>query len=86
MDRNLLLAVTLSVAVYAAWFGFIEKKVNPQPVKPAVSSPAGFAPGANVRAANPPVASSTDSPPAPTASAKLDAAQAEEVQLGDAIA
>lgn len=83
MDRNLLLAVTLSVAVYAAWFGFIEKKVNPQPSKPAVS---GFAPGANNRTANPPVASSTDSPPAPTASAKLDAAQAEEVQLGDSIA
>ena len=86
MDRNLLLAVALSVAVYAAWFGFIEKKVNPQPTKPAVSSPAGSAPGANDRTANPPVASSTDSPPAPTASVKLDAAQAEEVQLGDSIA
>ena len=41
MDRNLLLAVALSVAVYAAWFGFLEKRFNPQPVKPAVSATAG---------------------------------------------
>ena len=27
MDKNLFLAVALSIAVYAAWFGFIEKKI-----------------------------------------------------------
>ena len=28
MDKNLFLAVALSIAVYAAWFGFIEKKIS----------------------------------------------------------
>lgn len=90
MDRNLLLAVSLSVAVYAAWFGFLEKRFNPQPVKAA----AGFATGTNDRTANPPAASSAA--PMPVAAApdpasapapvKLDAAEADEVQLGDAVA
>lgn len=90
MDRNLLLAVSLSVAVYAAWFGFIEKRVNPQPVKAA----AGFATGTNDRTANPPAASSAALSPAAAASnpattpapVKLAPAEAEEVQLGDAVA
>ena len=51
MDRNLLLAVALSVAVYAAWCGFLETRFNPQPVKPAVAATAGgragFAPEAD---------------------------------------
>jgi len=77
MDRNLLLAVALSIAVYAAWFGFIEKKVAPQPAKPAVAStsgnvtPNGSAPAAAAVAAAP---------------VKVDIAQADEVQLGEAIA
>jgi YidC/Oxa1 family membrane protein insertase len=78
MDRNLLLAVTLSVAVYAAWFGFIEKKVNPQPLnKPYVAGqmnvPANAAPGS--------MPSSQASAPEP----KLDVAEAETVNIGDAI-
>ncbi len=31
MDKNLLLAVTLSLGVYALWFGVIEKRVMPAP-------------------------------------------------------
>ncbi|KAJ8135947.1 hypothetical protein OY671_010840, partial [Metschnikowia pulcherrima] len=83
MDRNLILAVALSVAVYAAWFGFIEKKVNPQPLKPA-----GFAASVNsVNAANPPAASNSGSAAVPAASTpKLELSAAEEVELGDAIA
>ena len=48
MDRNLLLAVSLSVAVYAAWFGFLEKRFNPQPAKPLAGA---VAPGAKPSAA-----------------------------------
>lgn len=81
MDRNLLLAVSLSVAVYAAWFGYIEKKVNPQPLKPAVSSTLNG--GAPASAASP-AGSASAASAAPAA--KLDLAQAEEVQIGDAIA
>ncbi len=47
MDRNLLLAVTLSVAVYAAWFGFFEKNLNPPIIETTASLPAivsGMAP------------------------------------------
>ena len=41
MDKNLLLAVSLSILVYAAWFGFIEKKMS----KPAANKPAVTANG-----------------------------------------
>lgn len=56
MDRNLLLAVALSVAVYAAWFGFVDKKVNPPRPSPAsAGAPAvpGAAPSAAPAAAAP---------------------------------
>ncbi|MDD5305341.1 MAG: membrane protein insertase YidC [Elusimicrobia bacterium] len=80
MDRNLLLAVSLSVAVYAAWFGFIEKRVNPQPTKPSVSS-ASKAPVSGGSSA------STASPADAAAPAvRLDAGEAETVEIGDAIA
>ncbi len=75
MDRNLLLAVTLSVAIYAAWFGLIEKRVNPQPAGPHVSGQAS-APGVPEAA---PVA-------APAAAVKLDIASAEAVAIGEALA
>ncbi len=81
MDRNLLLAVALSVAVYAAWFGFIDKRVNPpvpQSVAETRSTPAadGAAPAATASAI------SAISEPA----THFDLAKAEEVRLGDAIA
>ncbi len=41
MDRNLLLAVALSVAVYAGWFGFVDKRVNPPAAHPASAAYAG---------------------------------------------
>lgn len=77
MDRNLLLAVSLSVAVYAAWFGFIEKKVNPQPANAPVSL-GGFSAGSS--------SSASSSPSAAAPAAKLDQAQAETVEIGDAVA
>lgn len=77
MDRNLLLAVSLSVAVYAAWFGFLEKRVNPQPVRTLVT-----APGTPSTA---PVGASSASP-STAPSEKLDPAKAESVELGDAVA
>jgi YidC/Oxa1 family membrane protein insertase len=84
MDRNLLLAVSLSVAVYAAWFGFIEKKVNPQPLKPAISqnAPAGSSGGQPNSSAD----SASPDRSAPAANASLDAADADTVNIGDVIA
>jgi YidC/Oxa1 family membrane protein insertase len=47
MDKNLLLAVTLSIGIYALWFGVIEKRyIKPVPAPPAIwqqSAPAGAA-------------------------------------------
>jgi YidC/Oxa1 family membrane protein insertase len=82
MDRNLLLAVALSVAVYAAWFGFIEKKVNPQPLKPSIESSSTN--GSSSVPSNPSAGSAA--PLRAEAAVKLDAAQAETVEIGDAIA
>lgn len=79
MDRNLLLAVSLSVAVYAAWFGFIEKKVNPQPLKPIAGAQAPSAERTLGAASSPVPSSSAPSP-------KLEISAAETVELGDAIA
>ncbi len=89
MNRNLLLAVTLSIAVYAAWFGFIEKKVNPQPAEPAASpsSSGGVPAGVSDRSST--VNGSDPSSPGGlviASSVKLDAARAETVIIGDAIA
>ena len=36
MDKNLLWAVTLSIGIYALWFGVIEKRyIKPVPIQPA---------------------------------------------------
>lgn len=83
MDRNLLLAVALSVAVYAAWFGFIEKRVNPQLPKTEIAANAPEGGGAQ---ATVPAASKAPAAAVAPAAAKFDPARAEEVQLGDAIA
>lgn len=85
MDRNLLLAVSLSVAVYAAWFGFLEKRFNPP-----VDLPASSAPGPEGSASRPASVSSASpaAPASPAAAAKplkLDAAEAETVKLGEAV-
>ncbi|MBI5246530.1 MAG: membrane protein insertase YidC [Elusimicrobia bacterium] len=78
MDRNLLLAVSLSVAVYAAWFGFFEKKFVPQPpAKPGITAPAS---------AHGSTASSPVPPAASAAPEKIDLAAAETVNIGDAVA
>jgi len=82
MDRNLLLAVSLSVAVYAAWFGFIEERVNPPQAKPPVAGTAAMT-GAKSATISP---DSSPAPASPASSVKLDAAAAETVELGDAIA
>ncbi|MBI5629559.1 MAG: membrane protein insertase YidC [Elusimicrobia bacterium] len=42
MEKNLLLAVTLSVGVYALWFGLVEKRLAPP--RPAPSMPAALSP------------------------------------------
>ena len=89
MNRNLLLAVTLSIAVYAAWFGFIEKKVNPQPAEltASPSSSGGVPAGVSDRSST--VNGSDPSSPGGlviASSVKLDAARAETVIIGDAIA
>jgi len=87
MDRNLLLAVSLSVAVYAAWFGFIEKRVNPQPAETAAelnSSGGGSAAPAG-SASKGPATAATASAPA-KASTKLDESEADTVEIGEAVA
>lgn len=88
MDRNLLLAVALSVAVYAAWFGFLEKRFNPQPVKPAVSAAASSTSrgGRELNTQPSAVVEPAQTVSKPVADVKLDAASAEEVRIGDAVA
>ncbi len=77
MDRNLLLAVALSVAVYAAWFGFIDKRVNPPSTRPDASASADRASSA---------AASSPAPSAAVPTVKIELAQAETVEIGDALA
>ncbi|MBI4677895.1 MAG: membrane protein insertase YidC [Elusimicrobia bacterium] len=50
MNKNLVLAVTLSLLVYLAWYGLVEKRLEPQPParRPSASGPA--APGAGTPA------------------------------------
>ncbi|MFA6004495.1 MAG: hypothetical protein WC881_10555, partial [Elusimicrobiota bacterium] len=60
MDKNLLWAVTLSIVIYALWFGLIEKRyIKPAPAAPpaaaAAAAPAAAKPAA---AALPPAAAS----------------------------
>ncbi|MBI4060467.1 MAG: membrane protein insertase YidC [Elusimicrobia bacterium] len=81
MDRNLLLAVALSVAVYAAWFGFFEQKFNPPPDGPAGRTAAlpSAAPSTAPAAAPAP-------PDALPSRVKLDLSAADTVAIGDAAA
>jgi YidC/Oxa1 family membrane protein insertase len=78
MDRNLWLAIALSVAVYAVWFGFFEKKVNPPLPKAAVSAAAPGASGAAAVSAPGSTLHRED--------AKNVLAQSDEVPLGEATA
>jgi len=58
MDKNLLLAVTLSIAVYAAWFGLIEKRIAVKPTIPVTSAiPAPSGAGAPERSSQPSMSS-----------------------------
>ncbi|MDE2143951.1 MAG: membrane protein insertase YidC [Elusimicrobia bacterium] len=72
MDRNLWTAIALSIAVYAVWFGFFEKKVNPPIPKTIASAPA--VPGAP--------AATGAAVPAPDAKQVL--AEADPIKLGEA--
>ena len=88
MDRNLVLAVALSVGVYAAWFGFLEKRFAP-PV-PAVATVAGSPAASPAGSSSNKAAGGAAAPSAPAAvpAPALDAgaalAEAEEVMFGDA--
>ena len=79
-DRNLWIAIALSVAVYAIWFGFFEKRFNPPQPKPAVSASAPAVPGAPASAA-----SSYDAPATP-ADGKALLAVSDQITLGEAVA
>lgn len=86
MDRNLLLAVALSIGVYAVWFGFIEKHAAPPSTKPAAVSTRSAGPdGEAAPAAAAPVKPAAT--PAPAAAAR-DAAEiiahSDAVTLGSA--
>lgn len=72
MDKNLLLAVVLSIGVYAAWFTFVEKK-KPQPAKPAATA------AAPAPAAAP--ATGADTAPKPMATTKELLEQAETFEF-----
>jgi YidC/Oxa1 family membrane protein insertase len=78
MDRNLWLAVALSAGVYLVWYGFVDKRVNPQR-----TNPAPYAQDAGASAA----ASSAASPAGaglPPEDAKSVLARSDEATLGDA--
>jgi YidC/Oxa1 family membrane protein insertase len=83
MDRNLLLAVSLSVAVYAAWFGFIEKKINPQPLKPYASSSSASGTAGSRTGSSAATAPGQD---AAAAASRLDVGEADTVNIGEVIA
>ncbi|MDX6770375.1 MAG: membrane protein insertase YidC [Elusimicrobiota bacterium] len=84
MDKNLLLAVGLSIAVYGAWFGFIDPKLNPKPVKPAVAA----ATKAAAKTAAAPTAAPAPSLPAAATAAKAAAPAGEPLpqRLGEVAA
>jgi YidC/Oxa1 family membrane protein insertase len=86
MDRNLLLAVTLSIAVYAAWFGLVDKRINPPVAPPAAAAPG--APGASVPAAAGGTTGAANAPGVATAPRDPGAilAESDSVKLGDAAA
>lgn len=81
MDRNLWTAIALSIAVYAVWFGFFEKKVNPPLPKGAAAASAPAVPGG----AAPSSAAAAAAPAsAPAEDAKAVLAQSDAVAMGEA--
>jgi YidC/Oxa1 family membrane protein insertase len=82
MDRNLWLAIALSVGVYAVWFGFFDKKVNP-PAAKAAAAIASAIPSSQSSSAAPAGAE-------PSSAAPLDAreaiASAMPIEIGDSAA
>lgn len=87
MDKNLLLAVALSVGVYAAWFGLVDK---PKPAQPSAQAgqtaptKAGAKDAPAAAAAAPaPAAVSAGAVKTPEAAAKELLAQAEKFQFED---
>jgi YidC/Oxa1 family membrane protein insertase len=79
MDKNLWTAIALSIAVYAVWFGFFEKKVNPP--KPVVPASAAAVPGAPASAN-----AAGGTAVTPYVDPKEVLAKSDEIQLGDAVA
>lgn len=79
MNRNLWLAIALSIGVYAVWFGFVDKRLSPPPVPHAATN-------TDTRPKPPTETSSPDIPWTPPVS--RDAADAiarsEETLLGEA--
>lgn len=90
MDRNLWLAVALSIGVYAGWYGFLEKRLNPQPpagagyAAPTANAAKGEPSTGGVAKVGGAVLAVNGAPP--PVDAKALAAQAEEISLGDATA
>ncbi len=91
MDKNLLIAVALSIAVYAAWFGLVEKRVaSPSPAAvsagagPQAAAPSAGTPpsGARQSAAAP---ASPGAAPTPQEREKI-LSEAEAVSIGNATA
>lgn len=78
MDRNLWTAIALSIAVYAVWFGFFEKKVNPPLPKTAAAVSGPAVPGAAAPS------SAATAPAAPVEDAKTVLAESDAVALGEA--
>ena len=85
MDRNLWLAVALSIGVYAGWYGFLEKRINPPPpagyAKPSAAQPGVPATGGVAKVAGAVIGVNGAPPPV---DAKAILAQAETVVLGAA--
>jgi YidC/Oxa1 family membrane protein insertase len=73
MDRNLWLAVALSVGVYAVWYGFIDKNAGRAPAPAASAERAPGASAAPAAAPSPVPAPATEPAPAEAAAPALDA-------------
>jgi YidC/Oxa1 family membrane protein insertase len=84
MDRNLLLAVALSIAVYAAWFGFVDKRINPPAARPAAAAGAtgAFASASSASGAPAPSAGAGSAEAAPRDAAVV-LAESDSAALGD---
>ncbi len=79
MDKNLWLAVALSIGVYASWFGYFEKRFNPPQTHAASASRAPLA-GSTPTDAAAPAGTPTNAAPADRATVL---AEADTVYIGD---